>query len=144
MEDLIQLKHFSHGIPGSSLKHLFLQARKRKLVFMWFPSFKEKCHYYSIEKISNQDDECTANWPNVKPGCKEVDHQQRNQSPVAGQKPQTDPGSPVLARSVPHHRAVPDFLYELGVGQMIATKSANKIFPGAKHFHLISKPFVEH
>lgn len=75
----------------------------------------------------------------MKPGCNEVNHQQRNQSPVAGQKPQTDPGSPAVARSVPHHGAVPDFLYELGVGQVIATQSANKIIPGAKHFHLISK-----
>lgn len=111
---------------------------------MWLPSFREKSHYCGIKKISNQDNERAAHWPNVKPGCNEVDHQQKSESPVASQKPQTDSWSPVLARSVLHHGTTPDFLYEMGLGKMVATKSANKIFPGAKHIHLISKPCVKH
>lgn len=106
---------------------------------MWFPSFREESHYYSIKKISHENNECAAHWPNVKPGCNEVDHQQRNESPVASQKPQTDSWSPVLGCSVLHHGTIHHFLYEVGVGKMIATESANKIFPGAKHVHLISK-----
>lgn len=106
---------------------------------MWLPFFREKRHYYGIKKISNQDNERAAHWPNVKPGRNEVNHQQRRKSSVASQKPQADPWSPVLACSVPYHRTVPDFLHEVGGGKMIATKSANKIFPGAKLIHLISK-----
>lgn len=41
---------------------------------MWFPSFKEESHYYCIKKIAEEDNERATHWPNVKPGCNEVQH----------------------------------------------------------------------
>lgn len=106
---------------------------------MWSAVVRAESHYYSIEEVAEQDHQRAAYWPNAEPGCKAVEKQQGTQSPVASQKPQANPWSPVLASSVLHHGAVPDFLCELGVGEMIATESANKIFPGAEHIQLSSK-----
>lgn len=106
---------------------------------MKLPFLSQDSHHAGKEEVYQEEEEGAGRWPKAEPGGHEVNYQDGEESPVAGQKPQADsrllnpPRMPLgawAALGIGHQRRV---------GKVIAAETAKEIFSGTEPLHLTSK-----